>query len=67
MTPINAKGVKARYRMPAFNPRAGFSPSCCAVLVQIEHCACESMETRVKRKTNTKARMNNFCIRIAQN
>ena len=25
--------------MPAFNPFAGFSPNCCAVLVQIEHCA----------------------------
>jgi len=25
--------------MPEFNPLAGFSPSCWAVFVQIEHCA----------------------------
>lgn len=38
-TPIMASGVKARYKMPAFNPFAGFSPNWAAVLVQIEHCA----------------------------
>lgn len=34
------KGMKAKYRIPVFIPSAGFSPNCCAVLVQMEHCAC---------------------------
>ena len=39
--------------MPAFNPRAGFSPNCCAVLVQTEHWAFTLLEKRkelIKRK-----------------
>ena len=36
-----AKGVNARYMMPAFIPLAGFSPNCWVVLVQTEHCATE--------------------------
>jgi len=36
--PITAKGVSIRYMIPWFNPKAGFSPSCCAVLVHSEHC-----------------------------
>ena len=34
-----ATGAKARYNIPAFKSLAGPSPNCCAVLVQIEHCA----------------------------
>ncbi len=36
---MRISGVKARYMIPAFNPFAGFSPICWAVLVQIEHWA----------------------------
>ena len=34
-----AKGITIKYKMPLFMPCAGFSPNCCAVLVQSEHCA----------------------------
>jgi hypothetical protein len=34
-----AKGANAKYKIPEFIPCAGPSPNCCAVLVQIEHCA----------------------------
>jgi hypothetical protein len=36
--------------MPPFNPFAGFSPICCAVLVQMEHCALEELLTIEKRR-----------------
>jgi hypothetical protein len=34
--------------MPVFNPFAGFSPSCCAVFVQMEHCAEDEIDLREK-------------------
>jgi len=33
------KGALARYRIPPFKPRPASSPSCDAVLEQMEHCA----------------------------
>jgi len=38
--------------MPLFKPFAGFSPSCCAVLVQIEHWAEDREASNEKRRTN---------------
>ena len=35
--------------IPAFKPLAGFSPNCCAVFVQIEHCA-EELLTKPKEE-----------------
>gem|GEM_PF-3510658 len=37
--PTMAKGIIIKYKMPLFIPCAGFSPNCCAVLVQSEHWA----------------------------
>lgn len=36
--------------MPAFNPRAGFSPNCSAVRVQTEHCACTVADIKNRQK-----------------
>lgn len=47
-----AIGIKARYRMPEFRALAGFSPNCCAVLVQIEHCADAIPVDKEKTETN---------------
>jgi hypothetical protein len=44
-------GMKARYKIPLFIPLAGFSPNCCAVFVQMEHCAWDDKLTP-KLKTN---------------
>jgi len=49
-----AKGAKARYRIPEFNPFAGPSPNCWAVLVQMEHWAEESLANSEKRVMNNK-------------
>jgi len=38
--------------MPLFKPFAGFSPICCVVLVQIEHCAGAELLTNETRKRN---------------
>jgi len=38
--------------MPLFKPLAGFSPSCCAVLVQMEHWAVDRIGNNEKRITN---------------
>ena len=35
--------------MPLFKPLAGFSPSCCAVLVQIEHWANALLNEKIVR------------------
>ena len=43
--------------MPAFNPLAGFSPSCCAVLVQTEHCADATSTDKINRSRKAKNRM----------
>ena len=48
-----ATGAKARYKMPAFRSLAGPSPNCCAVLVQIEHCAKLKIFSSKKETTNT--------------
>jgi len=35
--------------MPAFSPVAGPSPNCCAVLVQMEHCANRALLNAIKK------------------
>jgi len=40
--------------MPAFNPWAGPSPNCCAVLVQMEHCALAIKPGNENNKIKTK-------------
>ena len=60
--------------MPLFNPCAGPSPNCCAVLVHKEHCAMPLMEMMVKRiiKDNMKkvfftiAKVKDYRPQIAQ-
>ena len=37
--------------MAEFNADAGPSPNCCAVLVQMEHCACNKGKVNITRKT----------------
>jgi hypothetical protein len=51
MNPMMPSGMKARYKIPLFIPLAGFSPNCCAVFVQMEHCAWDDKLTP-KLKTN---------------
>ncbi len=38
--PTIENGASIKYKIPAFKPCAGFSPSCWAVFVHMEHCAC---------------------------
>jgi len=47
--------------MPLFRPLAGFSPSCCAVLVQIEHCAEDRIANTESRRTSSMK--NNFFMK----
>ena len=63
MNPISASGVKARYKMPALRPFAGFSPSCCAVRVHTEHWASEDREALIIRIAITSTSQN-FRLRI---
>ncbi len=42
--------------MPVFKPFAGFSPSCAAVRVQIEHCASTGDATTATMKRNMSSR-----------
>lgn len=41
--------------MPAFNPLAGFSPSCCAVFLQMEHCSKDAVPEIKKETINNNA------------
>jgi hypothetical protein len=56
-------GVRARYSIPAFRPLAGFSPSCCAVFVHMEHCECKAGEM-INNPKHSKTVINNFIIQI---
>ena len=59
-------GAAARYKMPAFRPRAGFSPSCDAVLVQIEHCADATVVIATSTNINRDIKNNFFIAETGQ-
>lgn len=60
MYPNITIGINARYIIPAFSAFAGRSPICCAVLVQIEHCARVEPPAATNASTNTKIRLHFF-------
>ena len=61
--PTRAKGMIIKYKIPLFKPWAGFSPSCCAVLVQREHCAFAAGRAKNKDCANSKNMIKHFFIR----
>ena len=52
--------------MPEFIPFAGFSPNCCAVLVQMEHCPWTELE-RSEREMMNADMMNHLFMCSLQN
>lgn len=60
-----ANGAAARYKIPALRFDAGFSPNCCAVRVQIEHCACAGKEEKTNAKAKIRKRKILFFIRLS--
>lgn len=62
-----AIGMKARYSIPELSAFAGFSPSCWAVFVQIEHCADTEKSRQKKKMANTAVNSHFFIGKILAN
>lgn len=66
MINIMASGVNIKYIIAEFNPCAGPSPNCEAVLVQIEHWA-ERLLLKTKSSNNHKKQPKNFLNILQRN